>query len=237
MSGVARAPDSAGPWWSWRLLGLWVVLNLSAFAVIVVGGVALEQLASDETKDLAENHRVLAVLIVALIGGAFQGFVLGRLQWRILRRRMPDLPARRWVIATFVPALLVWLLTIAPGAVDTQVSGGDTLAAFKNGFIQALVFGPLIGFSQARAIRGDTTRWKWWFVANVTTWLFAAVCWEFGKWLLDLLSLPKDIAPAFPVLAFFVHGVWMLWVTAPEATANVPRPAERRTGHIGAHGA
>jgi len=166
MSGVARAPDSAGPWWSWRLLGLWVVLNLSAFAVIVVGGVALEQLASDETKDLAENHRVLAVLIVALIGGAFQGFVLGRLQWRILRRRMPDLPARRWVIATFVPALLVWLLTIAPGAVDTQVSGGDTLAAFKNGFIQALVFGPLIGLSQARAIRDDTTRWKWWFVAK-----------------------------------------------------------------------
>jgi hypothetical protein len=134
-------------------------------------------------------------------------------------------------MATFVPAVIVWLVAIAPGAVDTLADGGDTFAGFKNGFIQALVLGPLIGLSQATALRDDTTRWRWWFVANVTTWLFGAVTWEFGKWLLRELSVSKDITPAFPISAFIVHGVWMLWVTAPEAAAQAPSPIEPRKRH------
>jgi len=31
------------------------------------------------------------------------------------------------------------------------------------------------------------------------------------------LSLSGDITPAFPILAFAIHGAWMLWVTAPQA--------------------
>jgi hypothetical protein len=48
---------------------------------------------------------------------------------------MSGLPRRQRVIATLVPELVVWLLAIAPGAVDILAQGGDTLAAFKNGFI------------------------------------------------------------------------------------------------------
>lgn len=223
-----EATNSASPWWSWRLLGLWIAVNAAAYLLIILGGVALDQLASSGMKDLAQDHRALAVLLIALIGGALQGFVLGGVQWRILRLRTPGLQRRRWVIATFVPSLLVWLLAIGPQAVDTLTSGGDTLHAFKDGFIQALILGPLIGLAQAAALRDDTTRWKWWFVANVTTWIFGAATFELGKWLLDELSLPKDIAPAFPLAAFVVHGIWMLWVTAPEATAHVPPPREGR---------
>jgi hypothetical protein len=89
-------------------------------------------------------------------------------------------------------------------------SGGDTLHAFKNGFIQALVLGPLIGLSQAAALRDDTTRWKWWFAANVTTWLFGAAAYELGKWLLDVWSLPTTVTLDWPVSAFLIHGMWML---------------------------
>jgi hypothetical protein len=96
------------------------------------------------------------------------------------------------VIATLAPALVVWPLAIAPGAVDTLASEGNTLHAFKNGFIQALVLGPLIGLSQATALRDDTTRWKWWFVG--------ALSFAFGKWLVDLLAWPREFTPAFPVL-------------------------------------
>jgi hypothetical protein len=214
--------DRQRPWWDWRLLGVWIAVNASAYVVIVLGGVTLEQIASNTTKDLAEDHRLLAVLLTALIGAAFQGFVLGRWQWRILVRRMPGLQRRRWVTATVVPALIVWLLAVAPEAVDTLAQGGDTLEAFKNGFIQALVLGPLIGLSQAAALQGETTRWRWWFAANVTTYLFGAATYELGKWLLDELSFSTRITPAFPLLAFLIHGLWMLWVTAPEATADVP---------------
>lgn len=232
---MSDSEDRPGRWWDWRLLGAWIAVNASAYVVIVLGGVTLEQLASDTTKDLAEDHRLLAALLTALIGAAFHGFVLGRWQWRILIRRIPGLQRSRWVIATFVPALVVWLLAVAPGAVDTLAQGGDTLEAFKNGFIQALVLGPLIGLSQAVALRDATTRWKWWFAANVTTYLFGAATYEFGKWLLDELSLSTRFTPASPLSAFLIYGVWMLWVTAPEATTDVPRQPARRRRRKAAH--
>jgi Na+/citrate or Na+/malate symporter len=228
--------DTAGSWWNWRVLGLWVLLNAAAFLVVVVGGARLlVLLSSGRTQDLADENRALAVLVIALIGAAIQGFVIGRWQWRILRLRVSGLPRRQWVMATFVPAVLVWLLAIAPGAVDTLAQHGDTFSAFKNDFIQALVLGPLIGLSQATALRGYTARWKWWFVANITTWLFGAISYEFGKWLLNELSVSANITPAFPILAFVVHGVWMLWVTAPDATAHMPaRASGAETDHAAA---
>ncbi len=211
--------EGAGRWWDAGLLARWIGVNAAAYVVIVVGGVALELLASNTTKELATEHRVVAVVLVAVIGAGFHGFVLGRWQWRILATRMPDLPRRQWVISTLVPALVVWLLAIAPGAIDVLAQGGDTLAAFKNGFIQAIVLGPLIGLSQATALRDHTARWMWWFAANITTYLLGAVAYEFGKWVVDTLSISTQITPAFPLLGFVLYGVWMLWVTAPEATA------------------
>jgi hypothetical protein len=48
---------------------------------------------------LTSQHRVVAVVLVAVIGAGFLGLVLARWQWRIPATRMPGLP-RRWVIAT-----------------------------------------------------------------------------------------------------------------------------------------
>lgn len=70
-SGRQAATDTGehfGEWWDWRLLGRWVVVNTAAFLVIVIGGVVLEQLASQTTEDLARDHRLLAIMIVAVIG-------------------------------------------------------------------------------------------------------------------------------------------------------------------------
>jgi hypothetical protein len=41
----------------------------------------------------------------------------------------------------------------------------------------------------------------WWFAANITIWLFGALSFELGKWLMDELSLSRNITPAFPMLA------------------------------------
>ena len=221
--------DGPGRWWDWGLLARWVVVNAAAYVVVVVGGVTLELLASATTSELASDHRWVAVVLVAVIGAGFHGFVLGRWQWRILVTRIPGLQRRHWVIATLVPALVVWLLAIAPGAVDILAQGGDTLAAFKNGFIQAIVLGPLIGLSQATTLRDHTMRWRWWFAANLTTYLLGAAAYEFGKWALDALAASKEITPAFPLLGFLIYGVWMLWVTARGNSHGPPVMGRART--------
>jgi magnesium-transporting ATPase (P-type) len=187
---MTDAGSSARRWWDWRLFGLWVLVNAVAFAVIPLVGAALEQLASSATKNLVHDHRAIAVLIIAVIGAALQGTLVGRWQWRILRRRVPDLQRRRWVVATLVPVFIVWLLVIGPQAADVLAKGGSTLIIFRNGFIQALVLGPLIGLLQATALRPLTSRWAWWFVADVTTYLSGTLLRQLGVWLQHELSLP-----------------------------------------------
>lgn len=175
MSGVVKGTDSStGSWWDWRLFGVWVLVDSAAFLVIPLAGLLLEHLTSPATRDLAADHRLLAVLIIAAAGAGTQGVILGRWQWRVLRHRAPGLTRHRWVMATLVPAFAVWVLVVAPGAVDMLGRGSDTLAAFLNGFVQALVLGPLIGQSQATALRPHGTRWAWWPAANVVTYLSGA---------------------------------------------------------------
>jgi hypothetical protein len=224
---MTKTDNSASRWWDWHLFGLWVLVNAAAFVVIPLVGVIAEQLASAAAKNLAQHHRALTVVIIAIIGAALQGIVVGRWQWRLLQRRLPGLERRRWVTATVFPVFAVWLLAIAPQAVDLMAQGGDTLTVFRNGFIQALVLGPLIGLSQATALRDQTSRWAWWVVANVTTYLTGVAAHAWGVWIQHQLSLPAQTPAFFPVLAFVVHGAWMLWVTAPQAAspATPPRPA------------
>lgn len=216
-----EAARDTGPWWDWRLLGRWVLVNALAYVIVIVGGVALEALASDTVRILSHDHRLLAIAIVSVLGAGFQGMVLGRWQWRILRHRMPRLEQRRWVVATFVPALVVWSFGLAPGAIDVIARGGDAIEAFRFGFSRALVLGPLIGLAQATALRGFTSRWMWWFVANVTTFLIGSGLWRVGEWLLADWGLSGEVSPAFPVLGFAIDGAWMLWVTEP-ATRDLP---------------
>jgi hypothetical protein len=225
---MAQTAGGSASWWDGRLWGSWILVNGAAFLVIPVVAILLERLASAATHDLVYDRRPLAVLIIAAVGAGTQGVILGRWQWRLLRRRVPELRRRRWVMATLVPAFFVWLLVISPAAVDILARGGDTLAAFGNGIIQALVLGPLIGLSQATALRGHTSRWAWWLAANVVTYLSGAGLYEFGSWLQQALSLPGRIPAFFPVVAIAIHGAFMLWVTAPAATADAS-PALQET--------
>jgi hypothetical protein len=91
---VEDSADGAGRWWDPGLLARWIGVNAAAYVVVVVGGVALELLASNTTKELASDHPVVAVVLVAVIGASLHGLVLGRWQWRILVTRMPGLPRR-----------------------------------------------------------------------------------------------------------------------------------------------
>ena len=213
-------------WWEPRLFWEWVGVNTAAYLVIVLGGAIIADLTADLSRGVVTGHRRLAVLVIALGASALYGVVLGRLQWHVLRQRMPDLPLQAWLVATAVPAFIVFSLVIGPEALDKVVAGSDPFNVYKDAFVQALVLGPLIGLSQAKALQGHSLRWKWWFVGNMTSWLFGAATTELATWLLgEVASYPGDsvsitVSPAFPVLAFGFHGLWMLWITAPVVTGS-----------------
>ncbi len=223
--------DRSDTWWSRRLFWSWVAANAVAYLVIVAGGTLLLGLTSDVTSRGASTHLTLTVVVVALGASALYGAVLGRLQWHVLRQRIPALPLQKWLVATSVPAFVAFALVIGPDALDKVVSGSNPFSVFKESLVQVFVLGPLIGVAQATALRGLTSRWQWWFVGNVTSWLFGALTTEVAKWLLgEIATYPGDttsvtLSPAFPVLAIAFHGLWMLWVTAPAATHA--RPATR----------
>ncbi len=217
---VVGAGSAGQRWWDGRLFGLWIVVNGAAFLVIPVVAIVLEHLASAATHDLVDDRRWLVVVLVSLVGAGTQGVILGRWQWRLLRRRVPELRRLRWVLATLIPAFAVWLLVISPAAVDILARGGDTLAAFSEGIVQALVLGPLIGMSQATALRRHTTRWAWWLAANVVTYLSGVGLHEAWLRVQEALSLPGSAPAFFPVVAIAIHGAFMLWVTAPTAVAR-----------------
>jgi len=77
---------------------------------------------------------------------------------------------------------------------------------FKNVFVQANVLGSLIGFSEATALRDRTRRWMWWFAANRTTYLLGAAAYDFGKWLLGVFSISRQISPRVPNARRLIHN-------------------------------
>jgi hypothetical protein len=164
----------------------------------------------------ASTHLRLTVIAVALGASAIYGLVLGRLRWQVLRQRIPALPMRTWIVATFVPAFVAFALVIGPDALDKVITGSNPFGVFKESLVQVFVLGPLIGIAQASALQGLTTRWKWCFIGNLTSWLFGAMTTEAAKWLLgEVATYPGDstsvtVSPAFPLLTIAFHGLWML---------------------------
>jgi hypothetical protein len=221
-------------WWDRRLFWRWVGANAAAYLIIVLGGALLLTLTSDITESLMSSRRRLAIIAIAILASAAYGLVLGHLQWSVLRQRMPDLPRKDWLVATFIPCVVAFTFVIGPQALNDVVAGSDPFNVFKDAFVQAFVLGPLIGISQATALQGHTARWKWWFVGNITSWLFGALTIEAASWILgQVASYPGDstsvaVSPAFPLLTIAFHGLWMLWVTAPEATYQVVNASSAR---------
>jgi hypothetical protein len=213
--------------WDARLWRLWALYTALAYTLILVIVVGLASLGLDLTR-VALEHRAIGALLIATVGALLYGGVLGRLQWRVLRERLP-IPRRSWVHACVIPALVSWLAVVVPAAVDADAAGEDLRVAYFLAVSQALALGPLIGFAQARALRPYTRRWKWWIPANLLSWLvvdaiFFVVSQLSG--LFDFAEARGSALEAYVVLmvATPVSARWLLWVTSPSVVESDAGP-------------
>jgi hypothetical protein len=223
---VASATDPATGWDA-RLWRLWALYTAVAYTLILGVILVLTSLGLDVTQ-AALDHRLVGTLLIATFGAVLYGVFLGALQWRVLRERIP-MPRRAWVRAAVTPALVVWIVVVVPAGIAAENSGDDLRVSYFLAISQALALGPLIGFSQAVALRPYTQRWKWWIAANFVSWLVAQALF----YLVSLIFGGFDFAHGngSPLEAYLVllaatplSGRWMLWVTAPDATVPATEP-------------
>ena len=213
--------------WDARLWGLWAFYTALAYTIILAVIVSLSSLGLHVTQ-VALDHRFIGTLLIASFGAVLYGAVLGALQWRVLRERLP-IPRRAWVRAAVTPALVVWIAVVVPAGIAAENSGDDIRVSYFLAISQALALGPLIGFSQAVALRPFTQRWKWWIAANFVSWLVAQALFYLVSLILggfDFVHGNGSPLEAYLVLlaATPLSGRLMLWVTAPDVTVPVTQP-------------
>jgi len=207
--------------WDARLWRLWALYTALAYTVVLAIIWVLASLGLDLVR-VAVNHRAVGTLLIAAGGAALYGAVLGTLQWRVLRVRLP-IARRRWVGACIVPALIAWIIVVVPAGISADTSGHNLRVAYLLAVSQALALGPLIGFGQARALKPYTDRWKWWIAANIVSYLvvyaiFYLASLIFGSF--DFIDGEGTPLEAYIVLISTtpISGRWLLWVIAPSAT-------------------
>jgi hypothetical protein len=210
--------------WHARLFREWVLYNALAFTIVLATVYVLAGAGLDVTKQAA-GHNV-AMLLIALVGALFYGVVLGALQSRVLGQRVP-IARRRWIITCIVPGLFAWLVIVVPTVVHTATTNGDLQAAYVLAVSQTIALGPLLGISQATALRPYTTRWAWWIAANIVSWLGV----QAAFYIVHLIFGHFKYAPGngstielylMLLLTTPLTGRWVLWVTAESALEQTP---------------
>ncbi|MEU9801513.1 hypothetical protein [Streptomyces sp. NPDC051000] len=170
----------------------------------------------------------MIALLIATVGAALLGGVLGALQWLVVRRRVP-IPRKAWITANIGPALLAWLLVIMPAVISAQNSDANVSTAYLLAASQSLALGPLLGLSQSLVLRKVTRRWAWWIGANLASWLIVdAVIYLLSHLFSNLNAFTGDGSIAEIYLALIattpLTGRALLWVLAPTALTTADKP-------------
>lgn len=148
-------------------------------------------------------------LFIALLAGAFEGFILATFQLRILQRCFPQLPRVVWIRYTMAVAMLGWLLGMiyptffAPGSLQEEaVSEPPLLLILGGAAAMGLTLGALFGWFQWLAFRRYVPHTRIWILAN-------ALGWMLGMALIFLFATMPDeqTPPVWILLSGFTGGL------------------------------
>lgn len=165
----------------------------------------------------------LAVLVVGL--ATFEGFVVGLAQWLVLRRPVPALTARSWIVATVVGAVVAWLLGMIPSTLGPAMHGPSAappvepppLLVFTMAAAMGAVLGVVLAGAQWVVLRRHFEGARIWLLANALAWCAAMpfIFWLVGATIgerqsvdaLALLVLGIGFAGA---IAGAIHGLFLV---------------------------
>lgn len=198
-----------GDWAAWVVLT--ALAELAGIALGAVWWVGADQL-NPEPQGLPSQ---LTMLALKALSGGVEGAVLGAVQAGLMRRRLPGLSVRRWILATCAVAVAGWAVGSSFsvfGAGGGGPEGGfdpDPLLtiALAAGF--GLAVGALFGGVQALALGGlGVRRWPW-IAGNAAGWALG----------LPAIYLAASGALAGPVWALGAGGGLIAGAVVGAATA------------------
>lgn len=216
-----RANFDRGLWLRWIAANAaGEMIGLGATAAIVVVSILFTQTAGILMVPVAAGVAVAA-------GAIIEGTVVGAAQWLVLRRPLPHMRWRSWVLATAAGALAAWTLGMIPstlanlgadsGAAPPPEMGSAT--AFALAALMGLVLGPVLGFPQWLVLRRYVHRAFWWVPANAAAWAPAMVVIFAGAGSVPaggvgpglVLALLLTLAAAGAVVGA-IHGLALIWL-------------------------
>ena len=172
----------------WRMWLRWTL----ATAAGEFFGFAIPALAGAAAVWLALGQIAMSWLLVA--AGLGEGAVLGLTQWLALRRSIPDLHGRAWVLATALAAGIAWTLAMSLVTLgELNVLGRTALAILALPF--GIIFLCTIGGAQWWVLRRSIAHAGWWILANAVAWPIGVTIPVFG------MALLPDTAGATTMLA------------------------------------
>ena len=156
---TATPPRSRALWATWFLTV--TVAELVGFSAPLLAGAL--------TADAGPGVAVPALLVA----GAVEGAVLGSGQAAVLRRALPELPGRRWVVATAVAAVFCYALGLLPSTSAGVWAAWPVALTFVIAVALGLLLLGAIGLAQWWVLRRHVPRAAWWIPATGVAWLAA----------------------------------------------------------------
>jgi hypothetical protein len=120
----------------------------------------------------------LASAAAMLLGGCFEGLVVGVAQSWVLRRRMPELSRKAWIAATVAGAFIAWsfgtlamtMMTFGADAADASPAEPPQALVLAMAAALGLAAGAILGGPQWWVLRRVVRRAGWWIAANGLAW-------------------------------------------------------------------
>ena len=185
-------------WWKWTLnCGIGELIGIAAAAMIAI--IVHQFLGEPET-----TVDKLLGLFIMLFAGLIEGFILGTLQWKVLKVKFKDIPYNKWVGFTILVAMIGWFIGTVSSLFLIQIEEIPDTALVESTIYQTLLYatglglllGALFGYFQWLVFRQyalHTLKWIW---ANALGWAIAmAIIFYFA-------TLPTSSTPTPTVLLY-----------------------------------
>ena len=150
----------------------WTALCAAAEAIGMTAAATAAKTSQALVGEPTDGREAAIALSLVVGGGLVEGLALGGLQAAGLRRWLPELDRRRWLLVTTAVAGVGWALASVPAVMSAP--GDDSAPPWLLVTVGAMalgaVMGSLLGAVQATGLRGHVRHpWRW-VTANAAAW-------------------------------------------------------------------